>query len=134
MRYAVLVLWLVFPVELLATKACPLPPCYTPAPAYAFDAAKCRHHSDWIAHGDVTVIAHNVQGMPLNRDFLTFIFDNSTWEKGSQWRKQPLKFTVGWCKNALFPKGLRGSARIYGVVVQRPGEADEYRFLYIEKL
>jgi len=125
---------LLLPMQALATKACALPPCYTDATASKFDKGKCSMHSDWIATGKINVIAHDYQGMPLNKDFLTFSFEAQQWEKGKQFAQAQLLFTVGWCENQIFPENVMGKVRIYGKVVPQSEGHAEYRFLYIEPL
>jgi len=132
---ALIILLPLFPVKVFATKACPLPPCYTKAPEYNFDKQRCRLNADWIATGKIKVISHDYQGMPLAKDFLTFIFTANNWEKGKLLRKDKILFTVGWCKNQIFPKNAtNGDVRIYGITVKKSGQPDEYQFIYIEKI
>jgi hypothetical protein len=121
------------PMTSLATKACPPPPCYTDATLSTFDKAKCSLHSDWIATGTVKVIAHHYKGMPLNKDFLSFVFNSQTWEKGVELATDTILFQVGWCKNPAFPIGAK-HVRIYGTVVKSADSVPEYRFWKIEKL
>ncbi len=123
-----------YPTQLLATKACQLPPCYTDAPEYKFDENKCRLHSDWVATGEIEISAHDYQGHPLNKDFLTFVFNASAWEKGKKFKRDNASFTIGWCKNQIFPSNIPSRVRIYGIVIKQPNAHDDYQFLYIEPL
>lgn len=97
-----------------ATKPCPPHPCKDSSGV--FQEAKCRAAADWVAIGTITSVVHDRQGHPLNKDFASFIFKPTKWEKGEQVQTTEISYKVGWCSNRTeLPADLQQKFRFYGV-------------------
>lgn len=138
MKYWIILSLLLLSVDSFATKVCHTPPCYTDATAQNFDIEKCTNAANWIATGKISIKSHDLIGMPLNKDFVSFDFLVKVWEKSDNLKMKEMKkipFKVGWCINQIFPyESTTGLFRFYGTLTETKEDEKEYRYLYIEKL
>ncbi len=95
-KFIIIIILLLAPTKVFATKPCPQSPCFTKS---QFDKEKCIEVSDWMAIGKIENVIHNYKGHPLNKDFASFTFIVETWEKGEGQIQKKLYFSVGWCHN-----------------------------------
>ena len=95
-----------------ATEPCPPNPCLNSD--NSLNRVSCTASAEWIATGELTHIKNDPKGPPLNKNFATFTFVPSHFEKGTQ-LKYHYKFTVGWCENPTeLPNDTSGLFRVYG--------------------
>lgn len=110
---------LLFTFNASATKPCPMPPCSET------DTVCWEQQATWIAVGTISDVRHHPMGMPLMKDFASYVLGVKSWEK-TQDQRQPqlLSMQVGWCDSGKeLPRDLSGTFRFYGKLMAAEPDA-----------